>query len=149
LALHVDNTIGGGTPALFNALSLIGSVLKIGAEESEKDGPFLYAGLRTSTCPITHGKHKGKFAISVDGNEYLQATKEMGLPSGDANDLLSRVAATEFCTAAGCIGYLAISFRPELAVERPMLVHVFVSPTITDARKVNATLAWAKASPYV
>jgi hypothetical protein len=130
-------------------LSLISSVLKIGAEESEKDGPFLYAGLRTSTCPITHGKHKGKFAISVDGNEYLQATKEMGLPSGDANDLFSPVAATQFCTVAGCIGYMAYSFKPELAVECSMLGRVFLSPSITDARKVNATLAWEKASPYV
>jgi hypothetical protein len=54
LALHVDDTIGGGTPALFDAMRLIGSVLKIGAEESAKDGSFLYAGLRISTCPTHH-----------------------------------------------------------------------------------------------
>jgi Reverse transcriptase (RNA-dependent DNA polymerase) len=105
LALHVDDTIGGGTLSLFDAMRLIGRVLKIGAEESAKDGPFLYAGLRISTCPITHGKYKGKFAITADGNEYLQATKEMDVPSGDANDLLSQVAATEFRSVAGCIGY--------------------------------------------
>jgi hypothetical protein len=134
---------------LFDAMRLIGSVLKIGAEESAKDGPFLYAGLRISTCPITHGKHKGKFAITVDGNEYLQATKEMDVPTGDANDLLSPVAATEFRSVAGCIGYMAFSFRPELAVECSMLGRVFLSPSISDARKVNATLAWAKANPYV
>jgi hypothetical protein len=40
LALNVDDTIGCGTSALFDAMRLIGSVLKIGAEESAKDGPF-------------------------------------------------------------------------------------------------------------
>jgi hypothetical protein len=130
-------------------MRLIGSVLKIGAEESAQDGPFLYAGLRIRTCPIMHGKHKGKYAITVDRNEYLQATKEMDVPSGDANDLLSPVAAAEFRPVAGCIGYMAFSFRPELAVECYMLGRVFLSPSISDARKVNATLAWAKANPYV
>jgi hypothetical protein len=105
------------------------------------DGPFLYAGLRISTCPITHGRHKGKFAVTVDGNEHLQATKEMEVPSGDANDLLSPVAATEFRSVAGYIGYMVFSFRPELAVECSMLGRVFLSPSNTDARKVNATLA--------
>jgi hypothetical protein len=41
------------------------------------------------------------------------------------------------------------SFRPELAVECSMLGRDFLSPSITDARIVNATLAWAKANPYV
>jgi hypothetical protein len=109
----------------------------------------LYASLRISTCPITHGKHKGKFASTVDGNEYLQATREMDVPSSGINDFLSPVAATEFRSVAECIGYMAISFRPELAVEGSMLGRVFLSPTITDGRKVNATLAWAKANPYV
>jgi hypothetical protein len=145
----VDDTIGGGTPALFDAMSSIGSVLKIDAEESAKDGPFLYVGLRISTCPITHGKRKGKFAITVDGNEYLQATKEMDVPSGDANDFLSPLAATEFHSVAGCFAYMAFSFRPELAVECSMLGRVFLSLSITDARKVNATLAGAKVNPYV
>jgi hypothetical protein len=121
LALHVDDTIGGGTPSLFDAMRLIGSVLKIGAEESATGGPFLYAGLRIAICPIMHGKHKGKFAITVDGNEHLQATTEMGFPSGDANDFLSPVSATEFRSVAGFIGYMAFSFRPELAVECSML----------------------------
>jgi hypothetical protein len=66
LALHVDDTIGGGTPALFDAMRLVGSVLKVGAEESAKDVPFLYAGLRISTWPITHGKHGGQ------SESYLQ-----------------------------------------------------------------------------
>jgi hypothetical protein len=39
--LGVDDTIGCGTPALFDAMRLIGSVLKIGAEESANDGPLL------------------------------------------------------------------------------------------------------------
>jgi hypothetical protein len=149
LALHVDDTNGGSTPALFDTMRLIGSVLKIGAEESANDGPFLYAGLRISTCRIMNGKHKGKFEIPVDRNEYLQAPKQMSVPSGDANDLLSPVAATEFRSVVGCIGYMAFSFRPELAVECSMLGRVFLSPFITDASKVNATLAWAKANHYV
>jgi hypothetical protein len=44
---------------------------------------------------------------------------------------------------------MASSFRPELAVECSMLGRVYLSPSITDARKVNATLAWAKANPCV
>jgi hypothetical protein len=44
---------------------------------------------------------------------------------------------------------MAFSFWPELAVECSMLGRVFLSPSITDERKVNATLAWAKANPYV
>jgi hypothetical protein len=63
--------------------------------------------------------------------------------------LLSPIAATEFRSVAGCIGYMAFSFRPELAVECSMLGRVVLSPSITDARKVNATLAWAKANRYV
>jgi Reverse transcriptase (RNA-dependent DNA polymerase) len=108
LALHVDDTIGGDTLALFDAMRLIGSILKIGAEESAKDGPFWYADFRISTCPITHGKHKGKVAITMDGGEYVQATKEMDAFSGDANDLLFPAAATEFRSVAGCIGYMAL-----------------------------------------
>jgi hypothetical protein len=72
----------------------------------------------------------------VDGKEYLQATKEIGIPSGDANDLLSPVAATEFRSVAGCMGYMAFSFRPELAIECSMLGSVSLCPSITDARKV-------------
>jgi hypothetical protein len=55
LALHIDDTIGGGIPVLFNAMRLIGSVLKIGSEESAKDGPVLFAGIRIFSCPIMNG----------------------------------------------------------------------------------------------
>jgi hypothetical protein len=126
VALHVDGTIGGGTPALFDAMRLIGNVLKICAEESAKDAPFWYAGLCISTCPTMNGKHKGRFANTVDGHKYWQATKQMGVPSGDANNFLSPIAATEFRSARGCIGYRAFSFRPELLIERFMLGRVFL-----------------------
>jgi hypothetical protein len=96
-----------------------------------------------------HGKHKGTFAITLDGNEYLQATNEMGVPPSDANDLLSPVAAAEFRSLAECIGYMDFSFRPELTVGCSMLGRVFLSRSNTDARKANATLAWAKAILYV
>jgi hypothetical protein len=64
--------------------------LKIRAEESSKNGSLLNAGLRISTFKITHGKRKGKLAIKAVLKEYVQATKERDVPSGDPNDFTGR-----------------------------------------------------------
>jgi hypothetical protein len=64
---------------------------------------------------------RGSSPLQWTGTNIYKRQKEMDVPSGDANDLLSPVAATEFRSGAGCIGYMAFSFRPELAVDCSML----------------------------
>jgi hypothetical protein len=93
LALHVDDTIGGGTPSLFDAMRLICSVLKIGAEESAKDGPFLYAGLRISTCPIMHGKC-GRLGVGAVDRVRAWCTDEVRRGPARGRGCQSRVVRT-------------------------------------------------------
>jgi hypothetical protein len=143
LAIHVDDTIGGGTPAFHAIMDSVAEVLKIGSKEQIN---FHYKGLRISTVFKTDTT---SFSIVVDGDEYLDATIPMELPSlSDDSVHLPRLHTSYYRSVVGCIGYMASSFRPDLSLEASLLSRSFDQPTLTDARKANATLHWAKNNRY-
>jgi hypothetical protein len=118
--------------------------LKIGSRES---GNFHYKGLRIST--ISSKNLDDCFEIMVDGDEYLDSTLPMPLPSLlKDDDKLSPGHATKHRSVVGCLGYMASAFRPEFALEASMLSRSFRTLTLRDARKANFLLAWSKEICY-
>jgi hypothetical protein len=119
--------------------------LKVGSKEK---GNFHYKGLRISTI-FPNGDRNLSFDVVVDGDEYMDSTLPMPVPLGlnDDNHLAPRDSAN-FRSVVGCIGYMASSFRPDLALEASILGRTFVTPTLRDARKANAILSWAKNNRY-
>jgi Reverse transcriptase (RNA-dependent DNA polymerase) len=143
LAIHVDDTIGGGTPAFHSIMDSVAEDLKIGSKEQNN---FHYKGLRISTV---YAKEKKLFHIVVDGDEYLDATIPMKLPALSSDSAhLPPLHASLYRSVVGCIGYMASSFRPDLSLEASLLSRSFSQPTLFDARKANATLIWAKENRY-
>jgi Reverse transcriptase (RNA-dependent DNA polymerase) len=136
LAVHVDDTVGGGTEFFYLIMEEVARDLKIGSTERDN---FHYKGLRISTVDRS-GDAAGEFEIIVDGDEYLDSLIPMIVPEGQHDLILSPSAATDFRSVVGCIGYLASSFRPDLALEASLLSRVFQCPTVRDAVKANATL---------
>lgn len=147
LAIHVDDAIGGGTSELNRVMSKVGERLQIGAHSSAdtlKDGAFYYKGLKVQTIWSQNDRINGKFEIVLDGNEYLDAILPMNVPSGENDSRLDAKQTTEFRSVAGCLGYMATAFRPELSVEGSVLGRHFLSPSIASAKKANAALQFAK-----
>jgi hypothetical protein len=141
LAIHVDDTIGGGTPDFHQMMDKVAEDLKV---RSKEQGTFQYKGLRIST--VYHQNDiAGGFEIVVDGDEYLDSTIPVALPIGLVDDdRLSPADASNYRSVNGCIGYMASAFRPDLSLEASMLGRTFMEPTLRHARKANAVLAWAK-----
>lgn len=147
LAIHVDDAIGGGTSELNRVMSKVGERLQIGAHSSAdtlEDGAFYYKGLKIQTIWKQNDRINGSFEIVLDGNEYLDAVLPMKVPSGENESRLDAEQMTEFRSVAGCLGYMATSFRPELSVEGSILGRHFMSPSIASAKKANAALQFAK-----
>jgi hypothetical protein len=143
MAVHVDDTIGGVTRAFHQIMDFVAKDLKIGSKEEPN---FHYKGLRVSTI---FGKETEYFVVSVDGDEYLENTLPMELPQlGQDAEYLSPKDATNYRSVAGCIGYMASAFRPDLSLEASLMGRTFLRPTLYDARKAHATLQWAKANCY-
>jgi hypothetical protein len=141
LALHVDDTLGGGTSEFHAVMDDVAYDLRVGSKESRN---FYYRGLRISTIGIDKD-----FEITVDGDEYLDSTLPMPLPKGlQASDHLAPHDITNFRSVAGFIGYMYSAFRPDPSLETSLLGRAFASPTLRDGRKANATLAWAKSNLY-
>lgn len=90
----------------------------------------------------------GVFQITLDGDEYLDSLILMKIPVGKRDQKLSESEAKDFRSVAGCVGYIANAFRPELAYECSMLGRKFFSPTIEDAHVANDTIQWAKDNRY-
>lgn len=148
LALQVDDIISGGTPALYEEMTKVSEVMALGTEEFSEEGPFIYAGLRISAISITKGAHKGIFSFDVDGDQYLNAALCMDGPNGHDDDFLAPGCIFQFRYVAGTVGYISCEFRTDLSIECSTLSQRFLNPTIGDAKKVNATLAWAKANSF-
>lgn len=141
LALHVDDTLGGGTPEFHRTMDQVSSELLVGSKEEEN---FHYKGLRYSTVY----QKDGTFEVHVDGAEYVDAL-EFGEESGGPDDeRLSPKDAIAYRSCAGCVGYVASSFRPDVAVECSILGRTFMNPTNWDMRKVNNVLKYIKKEQY-
>jgi hypothetical protein len=85
----------------------------------------------------------------VDGDEYLDATMAMELPRlSDDSMHLPPLHTSYYRSVLGCIGYMISSFRPDLSLEASLLSRTFAQPALTDTRKANATLLWAKNNRY-
>jgi hypothetical protein len=84
----------------------------------------------------------------VDGDEYLDSAIELSLPKRSSSENLAPSAIADFRSVVGCFGYIASAFRPDLSMDPSLLSRDFVAPTIKDAGKANATLAWAKTNRY-
>jgi hypothetical protein len=138
LAVHVDDTIGGGRKVFYDIMDAVAISLKIGSKEESN---FHCKGLRIST---RFGKDGSTFEIVVDGDEYLDSTVAMSLKSYDGQSFISPVDFTNARSVAGCLGYMASSFRPDLSFEASLLGRSFARPTLFDTRKANVILAWAK-----
>jgi hypothetical protein len=111
--LYVDDTIGGGTPALFDTMPFIGSVIKVGAEQSAKDGPFSHA-MRVFVLLLARLASKSQEKVLLYSGRELNFASNNGMCviSGEANEFLSPIAATEFHSVAGCIGYMEFHSGP-------------------------------------
>jgi hypothetical protein len=144
LAVHVDDTIGGGTDLFYAIMDEVARDLKIGAVENDN---FHYKGLRVSTIQRSEGS-ESHFEIVVDGDEYLDSIVPMKIPAGPADGVLSPSSATDFRSVVGCLGYMASSFRPDLSLEASLLSRRFARPTVRDAQKANATLRWSQENRY-
>jgi hypothetical protein len=141
LAVHVDDTLGGGTLKFHALMNDVALNLKVGSKET---GTFHYKGLRVTTIQTND-----VFEIVVDGDEYLDSTVPMVLPSGLHDDaMLPPADITNYRSVAECIGYRASAFRPDLALEASLLGRSFVTPTVRNARKANSVLEWAKIHRY-
>jgi hypothetical protein len=141
LAIHVDDTIGGGTEQCHMLVDAVARDLKVGSKEEQN---FHYKGLRVSTI-----WKDDIFEIVVDGDEYLDSAIAMTIPGGLTEDtVLAPQSATDFRPVAGTIGYVASAFRPDLSLEASLLGRVFSTPTVRDARKANSILEWAKNNRY-
>jgi Reverse transcriptase (RNA-dependent DNA polymerase) len=64
LAVHVDDTVGGGTEDLYSIMDEVAGDLKVGSKEQYN---FHYKGLRVSTVE-RNGGALGEFEIIVDGD---------------------------------------------------------------------------------
>lgn len=144
LALHVDDTIGGGTAEFHSAMDLVCQSLEVGAKEKDT---FHYKGLRVTTVWDDDDANK-VFYITLDGDEYLDSLILMEIPVGEDCQELSQAEAKDFRSVAGCVGYIANAFRPELAYECSMLGREFFSPTVGSAKIANDTIKWAKDNRY-
>jgi Reverse transcriptase (RNA-dependent DNA polymerase) len=144
LAVHVNDTIGGGTEPFYRIMNEVSRDLKIGSMEQNN---FHYKGLRVSTVERAGGT-VGVFDIVVDGDEYLDSVVTMNVPAGKPDDYLSPSAATDFRSVVGCLGYIASSFRPDLSLEASLLSRNFARPAVRDAEKANATLRWSQKNRY-
>jgi hypothetical protein len=145
LAIHVDDTIGGGTSEFHDVMDTVSEDLKIGSKES---GTFHYKGLRISTVYRSNNAD-GPFEVVVDADEYLDCILPMNLPElADEASPLAPGDATSYRSVAGCIGYMASVFRPDLSLEASLLGRTFLTPTLRDAKKANAVLLWAKSNRY-
>jgi hypothetical protein len=141
LALHVDDTIGGGTKNFHDIMDAVAVDLKVGSREQDN---FHYKGLR-----VTTDRTQEPFEIIVDGNEYLDSTVPMPIPKDAVDgDSLSPADASLFRSVVGCIGYMSMAFRPDLALETSLLGRVFSAPSVLHARKANSILNWAKANKF-
>jgi hypothetical protein len=139
--VHVDDTLGGGTSEFHKLMDAVAMDLKVGLKET---GSFHYKGLRVSMIPDDDG-----FKIVVDGDEYLKSAIPMVLPVGQQDDgVLNPLECTHFRSVAGCIGYMASSFRPDLSLEASLLGGSFAKPTVRDSRKSYSILQWAKANRF-
>jgi hypothetical protein len=139
LAIHVDDTIGGGTQLFHDIMDSVSRDLKIGSKEENN---FHYKGLRISSV---FSKTDQSFHVVVDGNEYLDSTIPMDLPNLPNDDsLLGPGDVPNYRSVVGGIGYIASSFRPDLSLETSVMGRTFDRPTLRDARKTNATLKWTK-----
>jgi hypothetical protein len=106
LAIHVDDTIGGGTSNLHDMMIAVSKDLKIGSKET---GNFHYKGLRVSTVYSRDFEAKS-VEIIVDGDEYLDSTLPMSVPSVLCDgDLLPPADVTNYRSVVGCIGYMCFS----------------------------------------
>ena len=138
LAMHVDDTMGGGTEAMRNTMEAVSATLKIGSHEQ---GTFIYKGLRIST--VQNGINK-PFHIVLDGDDYLASTELMIIPYGSAELPLSPAEHVDFRSVVGTVGEVAGAFRPDLAMEASSLSRHFASPTKEHAEAANKVLQFAK-----
>jgi hypothetical protein len=105
LAIHVDDTLGGGANSFHKMMDAVADDLKVGARER---GTFHYKGLWVST--IYPHDSKLPFEIAVDGDEYLDSALPMPLPAGlGDDDRLAPVDATNYLSVVGCIGSFCAS----------------------------------------
>jgi Reverse transcriptase (RNA-dependent DNA polymerase) len=144
LAVHVDDTLGGGTALFYAVMDEVAKDLKMGSVERCN---FHYKGLRITTVD-RQANGTGFFEIVVDGEEYLDSLLPMDIPTGNGEDLLTAQDATNYMSVVGCINYVASAFRPDVAVEASVLGRAFARPTIRDAKKANATLEWIRRNRY-
>jgi hypothetical protein len=103
-----------------------------------------YKGLRYG--PVY--QRDSTFEVPVDGAEYVDAL-EFGEESGGPDDeRLSPKDAIAFRSCAGCVGYVAPGFRPDVAVECSILGRTFMNPTNWDMRKVDNVLEYIQKEQY-
>jgi hypothetical protein len=144
LAVQVGDTIGGGTSVFYALMDEVAKDLKLGSVERCN---FNYRGLRVTTVNVGN-KNSNEFELVVDGDEYLDCLVGMNVPSGEAEEPLLPAAALEYMSVVGSVNYVASSFRPDVSVDASILGRAFARPTIRDARKANATLAWIQQNRY-
>jgi Reverse transcriptase (RNA-dependent DNA polymerase) len=109
LALHVDDTIGGGTEELHGVMAKIGENLAVGSHDTSD---FRYKGLRVSAV---FKEEQTVFEINVDGDVNLAFCRTMDVPLGEDTDLLPPQSMTDYRSVVGTIGYASSDFRPDLA----------------------------------
>jgi hypothetical protein len=79
------------------------------------------------------------FEINVDGDEYLDSYRTMDVPLGEDTNFLPPQLMTGYRSVVGTIGYASSKFRPDLVRETSSLSRQFVTPTILDAKRANAS----------
>jgi hypothetical protein len=138
LALHVDDAIGGGKEEFHGLMAKIGEALAVGSHDTSN---FRYKGLRVSTV---FKEEQTLFEINVDGDDYLASCRTMDVRLGEDTDLLPPQSMTDYRSVVGTIGYASSEFRPDLARQTSSSSRQFVTPTILDAKRVNAALQYAQ-----
>jgi hypothetical protein len=84
------------------------------------------------------------FEINIDGDDYLASCRTIDVPLDVDTDLLPPQSMTDYRSVVRTIGYASSEFRPDLAWETSSLSRQFVTPTILDAKRVDAALQYAQ-----
>lgn len=131
-------------------MTKVGERLQIGSHETAdtEEGSF-YKELRVSILHHEAGELREKFEIVLDENDYLDSVLTMEVPTGKDDVALGPLEAKNFRSVAGCVGYMASAFRPDLSVETSILGRDFFAPTILSAQKANAVVLFAQTNRYV
>jgi hypothetical protein len=77
-----------------------------------------------------------------DGDDYLDCCRTTDVSLAKDTDLLPLQSMTDYRSVVGTIGYASSEFRTDLAWETSCLSRQFMTPTILDAKRADATLQY-------